>query len=182
MIDKKRIEESKSNFSIYLKDGLLKKEFNDISMNAYAKNSDLSLKLADKLINDKDLRPYLWVVVTSYYSMFYIANAVILKLGYKTSYKIVHKVTSDALIVLVLDKLKKELLEEYEQIRDDALEIASARAEEIIKNYENELDKRSRFQYNMSEEAKENKARTSLNRAKEFVFEMKKILENKNEQ
>ncbi|MFH1359245.1 MAG: hypothetical protein ABIH37_05125 [archaeon] len=123
-----------------------------------------------------ELKPYLWVVICSYYSMFYIANAVLLDLGYKIGGKIVHKVTSDALIVLILNRLKKELLEEYEKIRDDALEIASTKAEEIIKNYDFEKDKRSQFQYDMSEAVKEQKAITSLRRAKEFVFEMKKLL------
>jgi uncharacterized protein (UPF0332 family) len=176
MIDKKRIEESRINFNIYLRDGLIKKEKNETAFYTYLKNSDLSLKVAEKLMNDNELKPYLWVVVCSYYSMFYIANAVLINLGYKTGEKIVHKVTSDALIFLVLNKLKKGLLEEYEAIRDDALEIASAKAEEIVKNYDFELDKRSKFQYEMSEEAKESKAKTSLERAKEFVFEMKKLL------
>lgn len=178
MINQKRIEEAKNNFDSYLREGLIKKERNEAAFNTYIKNSDLSLKLAEKLIND-ELKPYLWVVVCSYYSMFYIANAVLLKLGYKISYKIVHKVTNDALIVLVMNKLKKELLEEYEKIMDDALEIASAKAENIIENYNFEMDKRSKFQYEMSEEIKLEKAKTSFARAKEFVFEMRKLLENK---
>jgi len=178
MINQKRIEEAKSNFDMYLRDSLIKKERNESAFNTYIKNSDLSLKLAEKLINDK-LKPYLWVVVCSYYSMFYMANAVLLKLGYKTSHKIVHKVISEALIVLVMNQLKKELLEEYEKIRDDALEIASSKSEDIIENYNFEMDKRSKFQYEMSEEIKLEKAKTSLARAKEFVFEMKKLLDNK---
>ena len=108
--------------------------------------------------------------------MFYMTNAVLLHLGYKTQDKVVHKVTSDALIVLVLHRLTKELLEEYEQIRDDALEIANARSEQLIESYTTELEKRSRFQYNMLEETKEAKAKTSLERATHFVFEMKKLL------
>src|SRR4030043_644868 len=112
MIDKKRVEEAKNNFDNYLREGLIKKEKNEAAFNTYIKNSDLSLKLAEKLIND-ELKPYLWVIVCSYYSMFYIANAVLISLGYKTSHKIVHKVTSEALIVLVMNKLKRELLEEY---------------------------------------------------------------------
>src|SRR3989338_115555 len=104
--------------------------------------------------------------------MFYMANAVLLSYGYKTQDKIAHKVTSDALIVL--DKLKKELLEDYEAIQKDALEIVSAKAESVIESYSLELDKRSRFQYNMLEQTKEAKAQTSLKRASEFVFEIKK--------
>lgn len=175
MINKKRAEEAKSNFDQYLREGLIKKEKNQTAFETYLKNSELSLRVADKLIKD-ELKPWLWVVVCSYYSMFYVANAVLLNFGYKTGDKIVHKITSDALVVLVLNKLKKELIEEYERIMKDALEIASAKAENIVKGYDYEMDKRSRFQYETSEEIKESKAKTSLERAKEFVFEMKKLI------
>lgn len=175
MLDKKRIDEAKNNFNRYLSEGLIKKEENKSAFVTYLKNSELSLKVANKLIKD-ELKPYLWVVVCSYYSMFYIANAVFLNLGYRTKDKIAHKVTSDALIVLVLNKLKKELIEEYEKIMDEALEIASAKAEDIMRSYDYEMNKRGRFQYEMSEEVKETKAKTSLERAKEFVFEMKKLI------
>ncbi len=141
----------------------------------YIHNSDMSLKLAEKMLGDP-LKPYLWSIVIAYYSMFYIANAVLLHLGYKTGRKIVHKVTSDALIVLVTDKLKRELIEEYENIKEDVMEIASTRSEELIKTYELELDKRSKFQYNMTLKVQEQFARTSIKRASEFILEMKKIL------
>lgn len=108
--------------------------------------------------------------------MFYAANAVLLGIGYKTQDKIVHKVTADALIVLVLPRLKKEILESYEALQKDALEIASVKSEEVVKGYELELGKRSAFQYNMLEETKESKALTSFRRAQEFVFELRKLL------
>ncbi len=175
MIDAKQKKEAKQNFDRYLQDGLIKKEKNETAKVMYLKNAELSLALAEECINSI-LRPYIWVVAISYYSMFYIANAVLLNFGYKTGDKIVHKVTSDTLIVLVMDKIRKGLLEEYEDARDDALEIASVRSEEVIAFYALELDKRSRFQYNMTESIQEQKARTSLNRAKEFMLEMKKLL------
>ncbi len=175
MIDDQRKKEAKKNFDTYLRDGLLKKEHSNISKEKYAENAQLSLNVANELIQSK-LKPYLWVIVTSYYSMFYIANAVLLNLGYKTQDKIAHKVTNDALIVLILGRLKKELLEDYESIQQEALEIANAKAEDLVGSYALELDKRSRFQYSMLEETKENKAKTSLKRATEFVFEMRKLL------
>ncbi len=178
MIDEERKKEARSNFTRYLQEGLLKKENNELAKSKYLENADLSLKTAHELMQNP-LKPHLWVIVISYYSMFYMANAVLLQYGYKTQDKIAHKVTSDALIVLVIDKLKKELLEDYEDIQKDALEIASAKAESIIESYSLELDKRSRFQYNMLEQTKENKAHTSLRRASEFVFEMRKLLVKK---
>jgi len=56
------------------------------------------------------------------------------------------------------------------------LEIASVKSEEIIGFYSMEMDKRSRFQYNMTETIQEQKANTSLKRAREFILEMKKLL------
>ena len=121
-------------------------------------------------------RASLWVIVISYYAMFYAANAVLLHLGYRTGEKIAHKVTSDALIVLVLEKLTRELLEGYEAAREEALDIAAAKAEGVIATFELEREKRSAFQYNMLEQTKEAKAKTSFQRASEFVFELKKLL------
>jgi uncharacterized protein (UPF0332 family) len=175
MIDEKRKKEAADNFSQYLRDGLIRKQKDEGAGKMYMHNAEISLSLAEKILDDP-LKPYLWSIVISYYSMFYMANAVLLHLGYKTGRKIVHKVTSDALIVLVLNKLRKELLEEYENIRDDALEIASIRSEELLKNYELELEKRSKFQYNMTLKVQEQMAQTSVKRAMEFSLEMKKLM------
>ncbi len=176
MIDEKRKKESAENFSQYLREGLLKKERNETAKAMYVKNSDMSLKLSEELMNSP-LKPYLWVVVISYYSMFYIANATLLHLGYKTGRKIAHKITSDALVVLVLDRLRKGVLEEYEDTKQDAMEIASIKSEELVKSYDMELEKRSKFQYDMTLTVQEQMARTSIKRAKDFIFEMKKLIE-----
>ncbi len=175
MIDANKKQEAKQNFDQYLQDGLIKKEKNETARAMYIKNAEQSLNPAEECMNSA-LKPYLWVVVISYYSMFYIANAVLLQIGYKTGSKIVHKVTSDALIVLVMDKIRKGLLEEYEDAKEDALEIASVKSEEIMGYYSMEMEKRSRFQYNMTETIQEQKAGTSLKRAREFMLEMKKLL------
>lgn len=168
-------QEAKQNFDRYLQEGLLKKEKNETARDMYLKNAELSLKLAEECMNSP-LKPFIWVVAISYYSMFYIANAVLLNMGYKVGDKIAHKITNDALIVLVTGKLRKGLLEEYASAKEDALDIASIRSEEIIAFYSLEMEKRSRFQYDMSESIQEQKARTSLKRAKEFMLEMKKLL------
>ncbi len=174
-MDKERKKEAQQNFAQYLQEGLIRKEKNETAKAMYIKNAELSLGLAEECMNST-LKPYIWVVVISYYSMFYIANAVLLELGYKTGDKIAHKVTNDALIVLVMDKLRKGLLEEYENAKEDALDIASVRSEELITFFELEMGKRSRFQYNMTETIQEQKAKTSLKRAREFMLEMKKLL------
>jgi hypothetical protein len=100
--------------------------------------------------------------------------------------QIVHKVTGDALIHFFVsnEKLAK-LLEQYEEAkavgleligREELMKSMQKKANELIVAYESERKKRSRFQYDIGVEAKRGYAQTSLNRAKEFVFEISKIL------
>lgn len=175
MIDKQRIDEAQKNVKRYLEEGLLKKEKQELAKQKYIENAQQSINLANSLLTHP-LKPDLWTIVISYYSMFYIANAVLLQFSYKTQEKIVHKVTNDALIVFILPKLTKELIEEYEEIKENALEIAQTTAEELVISYSLELNKRSQFQYNMLEETKAAKAKTSVERASKFIFEMKKLI------
>ncbi|MDD5651098.1 MAG: hypothetical protein PHF86_11895 [Candidatus Nanoarchaeia archaeon] len=178
MLSDKRIKEAESNVRQYLVEGLLKKQENETAKEMYVENSDLSLETAQKLLSleTSTYKPYLWVIVSSYYSMYYIANAVLLNNSYKVGDKISHKVTSDALIVFIRDKLKKDLIEEYEDIKENALELISSKADFILQSLDFEREKRSKFQYQMDEQAKKSKALTSLDRAKQFVFELKKLL------
>ena len=178
MLDDRRIKEAESNVKQYLRDGLLKKQTNETAKAMYLENTDLSLQTAQKLLSleSKDYYLYFWVIVTSYYSMYYIANAVLLNFGYKVGNKVSHKVTADALIVFVRNKLEKQFLEEYENLKEDALELMSQKADALLKNLDYEREKRSKFQYQMDEKAKREKALTSLERGKDFVFEMKKLL------
>ena len=178
MLSDKRIKEAESNVKQYLADGLLKKQTNETAKEMYIENSNLSLETAQKLLSleNQTYQPYLWVIVSSYYAMYYIANAVLLKIGYKVGDKISHKVTADALIVFARDKLKKELIEEYENVKEDALELTSSKADSLLESLDFEREKRSKFQYQMDEKVKKSKALTSLERAKQFVFELKKLL------
>lgn len=176
MLDKKRIREAEINVKNYLDEGLLKKikNIDKNILNVFKRNSEESLKIADLLF--KDNLSLLWTVVCSYYAMYYIANSVLYKFGYKIGHKISHKVTSDALIIFIRGKLKKGLLEDFEEARDEALELAGLKADVLIKTFDFERIKRAKFQYEMSEEIKKSKAETSLKRAKQFVFEMEKLL------
>lgn len=178
MLNETRIKEAEINVKKYLEEGLIRKQTNETAKTMYVENAELSLQTAQKLLaaESKDYVPYLWIIVTSYYSMYYITNAVLLKVGYKVGDKISHKVTADALVVFVRNKLKKQLLEEYEDTQEDALELMSQRVDTLLKSLDYEREKRSKFQYQMDERAKKEKAATSLQRAKEFVFEMKKLL------
>jgi len=176
MLSNDRIKEAQDNIPGYLEQGLLKKSVipEPAIQRVLVSNCEESLKVAGLLF--KNSYSNLWAIVCSYYAMYYIANAVLNSMGYKIGEKIAHKVTADALIVYVRNKLKASLLVEYESAKDEALEIVGLRADEFIESFDLERIKRGRIHYRMTEEAKHAKANTSLERAKAFVFEMEKLL------
>src|SRR3989338_1830478 len=141
MLSNERIKTAEKNIQSYLQDRLLKKEeFRSIVFETYMRNYRESLRVARKLFNEK--LSNLWVIVISYYSMFYLANALLYKLGYKVGTKIAHKITSDALIIFVRNKLKDNLIEEYEIAASEAMVLS----ETLLQNYDFERMKRSIFQ------------------------------------
>ena len=174
MLNERRIKEAESNVKNYLKEGLLKKvdSPNQDIKSILIKNSRESLSVANKISSNSNL----WTIVCSYYSMYYIANAVLYNLKYKVGDKISHKVTADSLIVLTRNKLKSSFIEEYEEIKEQALDIARIKADEILESFEFDRTKRGKIQYDTTEQVKKAKAQTSLERAKKFVFEMEKLL------
>jgi len=170
-MDEKRIKEAQNNFTNYLKDGMIKKvKFDKIVYTTYLRNARESLVVAKQLNESK--MSFLWVVVTSYYSMFYMACAYLYKLGYKAENKIVHQVINESLIVQGRNKISNYLIDGYSEEKEKALVIVDSHLE----NYERERAKRSSFQYETTEEIKEAKAKTSLDRAKEFITLMEEIL------
>src|SRR3989344_6630670 len=150
MLNNDRIKEAETNVKAYLEEGLLKKEpLNADALEVLLKNSQESTKSAEKLNTERGSD--LWIIVCSYYSMFYIANAVIRKLGYKVGEKIAHKVTADALIVHVRGKLKEGLIEEYENSKEEALNLAGIKADSLIESFDREKTKRGIIQYRTDE-------------------------------
>lgn len=175
MLDKKRIKEAHDNVQSYLNEGMLKKTIMDKRIvDILLRNARESLRVAEE--TEQNNLSDLWVIVCSYYSMYYYANAALMKLGYKVGGRIVHKVTSDALIVFVRGKLKEALIEEYEETKEEALSIAGIKADLLIESFDSERKKRSVIQYETIETEKHSKARTSLQRAKEFAKEMDKLI------
>ena len=96
MIEKERIEEAKRNVKQYIDDGLLRiKDKNAPKfVDFFMKNTESSLQTASILqeISDEqslkstlkvgsDFESYLWVIVSSYYSMFYAATALLASQG-----------------------------------------------------------------------------------------------------
>lgn len=202
MIEKSRIEEANRNVSGYIADGLLKTKHEEVKkfVGFFMSNADSSLETAsllfqvsddakakDQLRMRQDFESYLWVIVSSYYSMFYAATALLASQGIKARGDVVHKVTADALIHFFISSKKlARLIAEYEEAKDVSLELIGreellkridSRANELILAFERERRKRSKFQYDIGVVAKRAYAETSLNRAREFLFEIRKILE-----
>ena len=135
---------------------------------------------------EKDFESYVWVIVTSYYSMFYSALALLAREGIRVGRQIVHKVTADALIhFFISNKRLAKMFEDYEEAKDTTLDLIGReelmkglqkRADELIIAYELEMRKRVTFQYDIGEMAKRGYADTSLKRAREFFTEVRKIL------
>jgi uncharacterized protein (UPF0332 family) len=158
-----------------LTEGLLEKEKpSELAMEVLTANANESLATAELILknNGSDL----WVIVCSYYSMFYIGNVVLRRLGYKVGNKIAHQVTADALIAFVRNKLKNTYLEEYQEAKDEALELAGVRADTLIESFDFEKIKRGRLQYQTDKEDKKSKAITSIERARRFMIEMGKLV------
>ena len=172
-MDEKRIKQAENNFKVYLAEGKIKKVSFQIPLiySTYLRNARESLKVANQLFENKTSS--LWVVVTSYYSMFYMACAYLYKIGYKPGDEIVHQVVNESLISLGRNKIKNYLLENYSEEKEKALIIVDS----YLDNYEREKAKRASFQYQTTESIKESKAQTSLNRAKEFLTLMEGILD-----
>jgi uncharacterized protein (UPF0332 family) len=201
MIEKERLEQATRNLKTYISDGLLKTGDKDAAkfVDFFMSNAEASLRTASVLqeISDQetlkqtlkvgsDFESYLWVIVSSYYSMFYAATAILAKQGVRATGQIVHKVTADALIHFFAsnEKLAK-LLEQYEEAQTVGLELVGReelmkrmqkKADELIISYEGERKKRSKFQYDIGVQAKRGYAQTSLERARLFVFEIRKLI------
>lgn len=201
MIDKERLNEAKRNVKQYVDDGLLKLNDRDAPkfVGFFMTNAESSLRTASVLqqISDEnalketlktgmDFESYLWVIVTSYYAMFYAATALLAKQSVRAAGQIVHRVTADALIHLFGSNEKlARLLEQYEEAqaigleligREELMKRMQKKADELIVAYESERKKRSKFQYDIGIQAKRGYAQTSLERAKEFVFEIGKLV------
>jgi hypothetical protein len=134
-----------------------------------------SILVAEHLCEEKT--SFLWTIVCSYYAMFYIANIALSQAGYKIGEKIPHKVCADSIFVFLRDKIRNSLMEEYEDARKDALAIVGIKTDELLDSFDKERIKRSNIQYKTPPGEISAKAKTSLERAKRFIFEMEKIIE-----
>ena len=195
-LNAQEVKKIEGNVNAYLAEGLLKKDPSAKELvDVYLQNAERSFATASLLLSVSDspelkktnkmepeFETYVWVLVASYYSMFYAANALLAKIGLKTAEKMAHKVTSDALVVYFIlnNKLAKSLYESYRESMSQAMDLTKQdmetfiiKAEKLASSLEDERRKRGKFQYNMKIEMKRSKAFTSMERAREFLSEIR---------
>jgi len=192
MLEDKKIEEIKRNAIKNINEGLIIKTKDSKYADFFIKNAKDSLDSAkilfDISVNEKtknsfgmpNFNGFLWVINSSYYSMFYMARALLENIGVKIkSDESVHFLVFNALVYYFYStgKLEKHFIEDFENAQEESSEIlGKEKAKEIISSYSNEKEKRARFTYETGEIAMKSKAETSLNRAKKFNEEIRKIL------
>jgi len=128
--------------------------------------------------------------------MFYMARALLESIGVKIkSDESIHFLVFNALVYYFYStgKLEKHFIEDFEDAQEESSEIlgkeranssgiskfpsqVQEKAREMISDYSSEKEKRAKFTYEIGEIAMKNKAETSLNRAKKFNEEVRKIL------
>lgn len=192
MIEEKRLRESKSRVTKYLQEGNLLTKQESEFVDFFLSNAEKSLNSANALFDlstSKSLQEqtgyvdfdgFLWVVNASYYSMFYMARALLEFEGIKIKSDLsVHLVTFDTLIALFYlnAKLQKRIIEDFIDANEDASELlGKQKTDKLIEDYYWEKGKRATFTYNTREVVLRAKAKTSLQRARVFIEELKKIL------
>lgn len=196
MLDDKKLEEIKKEVARLRNEGeIIKDEKNKELVDFYLNNSLISLntaKILGKISSEdsfktkfdfisNDFESYLWIINSSYYSMFYIAGALLSKLGLKIKSELgIHKKTFFALVYYfyLSGKMAKQYIEDFEEAQGESQKLlAQTKVKDLMLKYDSEMNKRSEFTYNIGIEAKKAKAETSLNRAIEFYNECLRIVD-----
>lgn len=192
MLDEKKLKESQSRVKQYLSEGIIKTKQTPDFVNFFLSNTEKSLNSANALYDlstNKDLQEklgypnfdgFLWVVNASYYSMFYMARALLESEGIKLKSDLsIHALTFDAIInfFYLNDKLQKRLIEDFAESLEETSEIlGKKKADSLIEDYFWEKGKRALFTYNTKETVIKAKAKTSIERARKFINELKQII------
>ena len=192
MSDELKIAEIRKNVEMLIKDGEILKQKEPKFVQFFMKNSYDSLESAKLLfkvstdrkiaenLNQPDFNGLLWVINSSYYSMFYAARALLESIGVNIKAKhSIHAVTFSSLVYYfyTTGKLQKSFVEDFRNAETESAEILGReKAESLLKNYSYEMGKRSSFTYELGNVVIKSKAETSLERAKLFNVEVKRIL------
>jgi uncharacterized protein (UPF0332 family) len=192
VLEDKKLKEAENRVKRYQNDGIIKTKGKPEHVEFFLRNADDSVDCAkalyelstdcekQKFFGLTDFNGLLWVVNASYYSIFYMARALIENEGIKLKTDLsIHTVTFDTIVsyFYLTGRLQKELLNDFIEAKAEAAEIlGKQKADELIEEYFFEKKKRGTFTYNMGETLVKSKARTSLERAQKFRRELKKII------
>jgi uncharacterized protein (UPF0332 family) len=192
MLDEKKLKEMQSRVKQYMDNGLIKTKQSREFVEFFLSNADKSLNSANALYDlstDKEMQTkmgyinfdgFLWVVNSCYYSMFYIVRALLENEGIKIKSDLsTHAVTFDVLVnfFYLNGKLQKKFIEDFADAKDEASELlGKQKADQLIEDYYWEKEKRATFTYNTKEIVIKAKAQTSLERARRFNQEIKKMI------
>lgn len=188
------VREAQNNVKQFLRNKKIIHEKNGKYTDFFLKNAQNSFNSAKMLFNvsiNNNLKKslgfpnfngFLWVINSSYYSMFYMARALLEanSIKIKTDQSI-HAIVFNCLIHYFYStkKIEKSLIEEFQQAGEESSEIlGKEKAKKLIEDYSNEKYKREIFTYEIGEIAIQNKAKTSLERAKKFNEEIRKLTKN----
>jgi len=185
MLEEKKLKEAEKRVKQYVADGIIMTKCKSEHTSFFLKNAEDSIDSAkvlfeistdpekQKFLGFTSFNGLLWTVNASYYSMFYMARALLENEGIKIKSDLsIHAVTFDIIVshFYLTGKLQKELLNDF---------AGKQKADELIEEYFYEKNKRSTFTYEMGEILVKSKAKTSLERAQKFKREIKKIIEKK---
>lgn len=192
MLDEKKLKEAESRVKQYLQDGAVKTKQKAEFTGFFLTNAKKSLRAANALYDlstVKDMQQktgyidfdgFLWVVNASYYSMFYMARALLEHEGIKIKSDLsIPLITFDTIInfFYLNGKLQKRLIEDFAEAKEEASELlGKQKADSLIEDYFWEKGKRATFTYNTKEAVIKTKAKTSIERAIKFNQEIKKII------
>ena len=192
MIDDKKLKESESRIKNFISEGIVRSKCVPEHVEFFIRNAEDSIDSAKALfvlstdsqkcegLGFADFNGLLWVVNASYYSMFYMARALLEDAGIKIKSDLsVHAVTFDALVYYfyLTGRLQKEFLEDFIDAKKDAADIlGKQKADTLIEEYFFEKRKRGEFTYDMGSVVVEAKAKTSLERAQRFRRELKRLI------
>lgn len=151
MLDDKKLKEAESRVKQYLSDETIKTKQQKEFVDFFLINAEKSLNSANALYDlstDKDMQQktgyfnfdgFLWVVNACYYSMFYIARALLENEGIKIRSDLsVHAITFDAVInfFYLNGKLQKKLIEDFADAKEEASELlGKQKADQLIEDY-----------------------------------------------
>lgn len=193
-LNEKKLKEIGNRVKQFISDGTIKSKQPKKYVDFFLTNATDSLKTARCIYDmstNKDyqeytgyegLKGFLWVINASYYSMFYMARALLENEGIKLRADLsIHALTFDALMhyFYLTGKLQKRLFEQYIEAQEESNELlGKQKADELMEEYFFEKRKRGNLTYETEEFVIQSKAKTSLDRATKFNTEIRMIIDS----